>query len=81
MNHPGRHVVSLSNILVVTFTRNASAELKGRVAKALGCTPSALSKIENGRVTPKTATILRIFANYTIPLARFYCLPFEPSDF
>lgn len=51
------------------------------VAKALGCTPSALSKIENGKVVPKTATIQRLCTNYSVPLARFYTLAFEPSDF
>ena len=54
---------------------------RSTVAKALGCTPSALSKIENGKVIPKTATIQRLCINYSIPLARFYCLAFEPSDF
>lgn len=51
------------------------------VAKGLGCTQSALSKIENGRVIPKQATIERLCKLYGIPLARFYCLAFESEDF
>lgn len=51
------------------------------VAKALGITPGALWKIENGKVVPKPATIQRLCDNYSVPPARFYTLAFEPSDF
>lgn len=42
------------------------------IAKQIGCTPSALSKIENGKATPKFATIRKFCAVTHIPVAYFY---------
>ena len=44
-------------------------------------TTSALSKIENGKTVPKKKTIAKLCMNCAVPLARFYTLAFEASDF
>lgn len=51
------------------------------LAEKLDCTPNSLWKIENGRVWPKEATIIRFCFITRTPLARFYLLALEPRDF
>ena len=51
------------------------------VASEIGCTPSALSKIENGKVVPKEKTIAKFCLLARVPMARFYTIAFEKSDF
>lgn len=54
---------------------------RAEVAKQIGCTKSALSKIENCRVLPRDKTIANFCAILLVPLARFYTLCFGPDDF
>lgn len=54
---------------------------RAEVAKQIGCTPSALSKIENGKTVPKEKTIAKFCLLARVPLARFYTLAFEKRDF
>lgn len=54
---------------------------RAKVAKRIGCTPSALSKIESGKVTPKDKTIAEFCLMTKTPMARFYTLAFESTDF
>lgn len=61
--------------------REENKASRSTVSKSIGCTPSSLSKIENGKVIPKPATIDRLCKTYSIPPARFYTMAFEPSDF
>ena len=51
------------------------------VAKQIGCTPSALSKIENGKTVPKEKTIAKFCVAYGIPIAYFYTRAFTREDF
>ena len=51
------------------------------VARRIGCTTSSLSKIENGKVTPKEKTIARFCLITYTPMARFYTLAFDMTDF
>lgn len=51
------------------------------LAEKLDCTPNSLWKIENKRVFPKEATIIRFCFFTRTPLARFYLLALEPRDF
>jgi len=51
------------------------------LAEKLDCTPNSLWKIENKRVWPKEATIIRLCFVTRTPLARFYLLTFEARDF
>lgn len=51
------------------------------VANQIGCTPSALCKIENGKTVPKEKTIEAFCIIMRIPIARFYVLCFEPADY
>lgn len=51
------------------------------VAKLLGCTPSALSKIERGKTHPKPQTIEAFCLFMRIPIARFYFEAFTREDF
>ena len=51
------------------------------VAKQIGCTPSALSKIENGKTVPKEKTIAKFCLMTRTPMARFYTLALEKDDF
>lgn len=44
---------------------------RAKVAKQIGCTPSALSKIESGKVTPKEKTIAKFCTIANIPMAYF----------
>lgn len=54
---------------------------RAEVAKQIGCTPSALSKIESGKVTPKEKTIAKFCLMTRTPMARFYTLALEKDDF
>ena len=54
---------------------------RSEASKKIGCTPSALCKIENGQVLPKKATITSLCFVTRTPLARFYLLALEPRDF
>lgn len=54
---------------------------RSEVSKKIGCTPSALCKIENCQVLPKKATITSLCFVTKTPLARFYILALEPRDF
>ena len=54
---------------------------RAEVAKQIGCTQSALSKIENSRVIPKPATIANFCVSYRVPVARFYIMSFTEEDF
>ena len=54
---------------------------RAEVAKQIGCTQSALSKIENSRVIPKPATIANFCVSYRVPVARFYIMSFTAEDF
>lgn len=51
------------------------------VAKQIGCTPSALSKIERNKVQPKPITIDAFCVICETPIARFYNLAFDADDF
>lgn len=51
------------------------------LAEKLDCTLNSLWKIENKRVFPKEATIIRFCFITRTPLARFYLLALEPRDF
>lgn len=51
------------------------------LAEKLDCTPNSLWKIENKRVFPKEATIIRFCFITRTPLARFYTLALEARDF
>ena len=51
------------------------------MAALLGITPSALWRIENGKVWPKKATVDRFCFETKTPVARLYHLAFEPRDF
>lgn len=51
------------------------------VAKRIGCTPSALSKIENGRTVPKEITIRKFCAFIYVPVAYFYNRAFTIEDY
>ena len=51
------------------------------VASKIGCTPSALSKIENGRTTPKEKTISRFCAVAQVPVAYFYQKALSMEDY
>jgi len=51
------------------------------LAEKLECTPNSLWKIENKRVWPKEATIIRLCFVTRTPLARFYLLALEARDF
>jgi len=51
------------------------------LAEKLDCTPNSLWKIENKRVWPKEATIIRLCFVTRTPLARFYTLALEARDF
>lgn len=51
------------------------------LAKRLGCTTSALSKIENNRVSPKIATIEAFCGATKTPMARLYSIALEARDF
>jgi len=51
------------------------------VAKQIGCTASALSKIERGKVVPKQATIDTFCVMMRVPIAGFYFRTFTMEDF
>lgn len=51
------------------------------LAEKLGCTPTSLWKIENGRVSPKKSTIDKLCALLGVPLAYFYNKSFTAEDF
>ena len=51
------------------------------MAAQLCCTQSALSKIERGKVIPKNSSIIALCALVRVPVARFYLLALEASDF
>lgn len=51
------------------------------MAARLGITPSALWKIENGKVVPKKGTIDKFCFETRTPVARLYHLAMESSDF
>lgn len=54
---------------------------RAEVAKRIGCTPSALSKIENGRTVPKEITIRKFCAFIHVPVAYFYNRAFSIEDY
>lgn len=54
---------------------------RAEVAKQIGCTLSALSKIERGKVIPKQSTIETFCVMMRIPIAAFYCRAFTADDF
>ena len=54
---------------------------RSEVSKKIGCTPSALCKIENGQVLPKKATIAAFCLATKTPVARLCTLSFEAHDF
>lgn len=54
---------------------------RAEVAKQIGCTPSALSKIENGRTVPKEITIRKFCAFIHVPVAFFYNRAFTIEDY
>ena len=51
------------------------------VAKQIGCTPSALSKIENGKTIPKRITIHKFCAITHAPIAYFYAKTMDLEDY
>lgn len=51
------------------------------VADGIGCTPSALSKIERGKTDPKRTTIERFCDIARIPIAYFYIKALDPADY
>lgn len=54
---------------------------RAEVAKQIGCTASALSKIERGKVIPKHVTIEAFCIMMRVPLAGFYFRAFTMEDF
>jgi len=54
---------------------------RAEVARQIGCTQSALSKIERGKVQPKQLTIETFCTILRIPLARFYFCALTSADF
>ena len=54
---------------------------RSKVAELLGCTPSALSKIENGRTVPKQTTIHKFCATLHVPIAYFYAKTMDLEDY
>lgn len=61
--------------------REETAMSRADVAKALGITPGALWKIENGKTLPKPATIARFCREMKVELARLFCTAFEAEDY
>ena len=51
------------------------------VAEMLGCTVNSIWKIENNKTMPKQSTIMAFCLAAKCPLARFYILALESSDF
>ena len=51
------------------------------MAKQIYCTPSALSKIENGRTVPKRTTIHKFCAVAHVPIAYFYAKTMDLEDY
>ena len=51
------------------------------MAQKLGCTPTSIWKIENGKVTPKQSTIAKFCVTTATPLAYFYNRAFTAEDF
>ena len=51
------------------------------MAERLGCSKTAVWKIENNRVHPKNETINRFCRITGTPLARVYTMSFEAEDF
>ena len=51
------------------------------MARLLKITPSALWKIEMGKVVPKGKTIDRFCEQLRVPLARLYIESLQPEDF
>lgn len=54
---------------------------RAAVAKKIGCTLSALSKIERGKVIPKQSTIETFCEAMHVPLAGFYFRALTSEDF
>lgn len=54
---------------------------RAEVARQIGCTQSAISKIERGKVLPKQSTIEAFCTILRIPLARFYFCALTIEDF
>lgn len=54
---------------------------RAKVAEMIGCTPSALSKIENGKTVPKWKTVRKFIAEAHIPVAYFYSKAFDLADY
>ena len=61
--------------------REESGIKQREMAARLGMTPTALWKIENGRVYPKKSTIDAFCFATKTPLARLYSISFEAKDF
>lgn len=61
--------------------REESGLSRREMSAKIGCTQTALWKIETGKVYPKNSTVdLFCFVTKT-PLARLYSMSFEPRDF
>lgn len=54
---------------------------RASLAKQIGCTPSALSKIENGKTIPKRITIHKFCAITHAPMAYFYNKTMDLEDY
>lgn len=54
---------------------------RAEIANRIGCTPSALSKIESGKVRPKEKTIEKFCVMTSTQIARFYTLALTREDF
>lgn len=51
------------------------------MAEQIGCTPSALSKIENGKTVPKRQTIHKFCAITHSPIAYFFSKTMDLEDY
>lgn len=61
--------------------RSENGLTRPQLAKELGFTLSAMSKIERGKVVPKVGTVELFCRKLNIPVARFYSIALEPRDF
>ena len=51
------------------------------MAKQIGCTPSALSKIENGNTVPRRSTLHKFCAIAHVPIAYFFSKTMDLEDY
>lgn len=61
--------------------REETRTSRTKLAEILGCTPSALSKIENARVVPKRNTIHKFCCVLHVPIAYFYSKTMDLEDY